>query len=64
MSVGGGSVSNEDERGHEVKVMRETSECSASPYNVELCRSRFHKCRWAAAPYRKVRQGAAAHLLP
>ena len=22
------------------------------------------KCRWAAAPYRKVRQGAAAHLLP
>jgi len=39
------------------------SGCGGSA-NVKLCRSRFRKCRWAAALYRKVRQGVAAHPLP
>jgi hypothetical protein len=38
-----------------LKLVTLASSCAAAA---------FIKCRWAAAPYRKVRQGAAAHLLP
>ena len=45
----------ESVRGAQFGPVAITSSCAAAA---------FIRCRWAAAPYRKVRQGAAAHLLP